>query len=277
MTGVRRPGRAAAQLRAVLVAAHLGPSLAVTTIAGLLAVVFDLPVHRGVLVTLAVLTGQLTIGWGNDLIDLARDRSVGRVDKPLATGQLAPVVVRWALAVAGAACVVLSLAAGWRSAAVHLLAVAAAHGYNLGLKATRWSWLPYAVAFGVLPAVVSLAAVPPRWPPGWLGLAAAGLGIAAHLLNVLRDLDDDAATGVHGLPHRLGARRSRWVAAAILLGTTAVLVLGPTGAPTTWAWLTLGVVAVLTVVALAGRGAAPFAASVLIAVCNVALLVVVTG
>lgn len=273
-----RPGRITGLVRSLLVAAHLGPSLAVTTIAGLLAVVLALPAHRAVLVTLAVLTGQLTIGWGNDLLDAGRDRTVGRQDKPLATGQLPLVLVRWALAAAGAACVALSLSVGWRSAAVHLLvAVAAGQLYNLGLKATRWSWVPYAVAFGVLPSVVGLAGTPPQWPPGWMSAAAGGLGVAAHLLNVLRDLDDDAATGVHGFPHRLGARRSRWGAATILLVTTVVLVLGPAGAPDVWAWLTLGVVAALTVATLVGRGAIPFAAAVLIALCNVVLLVAVGG
>ncbi len=269
---VRGPAVALALLRA----SHLGPSLAVTTIAALLAVAFGLSADRGLVVTLAVFTGQLTIGWGNDLVDAARDRTVGRADKPLATGQLSTGLVRRALYVAAVACVVLSLLVGWRSAAVHLLlAVGFAHLYNLRLKATVWSWLPYAVAFGVLPAVISLADIPPQLPPLWVGAAAAGLGVAAHLLNTLLDLDDDAATGVRGLPHRIGARWSRRAAAGILLSTTAVLVLGPAGAPATWGWLTLGVVGVLTALTLVGRGKVPFSAAVLVALCNVALLVAV--
>lgn len=274
----RRARRAAVLLRSLLLAAHLGPSLAVTAMTGLLAVTFGLPWDRATLVTLAVLSGQLTIGWGNDLLDQERDRSVGRADKPLATGQVPPAMARGALAAAAVICVALSLSVGWRSGTLHLLvAVTAAHLYNLGLKATVWSWAPYAVAFGVLPAVVSLADAPPQWPPVWIGGAAAGLGIAAHLLNVLRDLDDDAATGVHGLPHRLGARWSRWIAAAILLATTAVLVLGPAEVPVGWAGLTLSVVTALTAVTLLGRGRAPFAAAVLVALCNVVLLAAAAG
>ena len=85
--------------------------------------------------------------------------------------------------------------------------VAAAWAYNLGLKSTVWSWVPYAVAFGGLTVFVALAddAAPPWWWP----VGAALLGVGAHLLNVLPDLDDDAATGVRGLPHRLGPRRHR--------------------------------------------------------------------
>ena len=58
----------------------------------------------GVLLTgLAVLAGQLSIGWSNDLLDRSRDVAAGRSDKPLATGAADPRTVRRAtwLAVAG--------------------------------------------------------------------------------------------------------------------------------------------------------------------------------
>ena len=38
-----------------------------------------------------------------------------------------------------------------------VLVVGAGHAYNVWLKATWWSWLPYASAFGTLPTVVTLA------------------------------------------------------------------------------------------------------------------------
>ena len=262
----------------LLRAAHLGPSVAVTTIAALLALAMGLPAHRGVVVTMAVFTGQLTIGWGNDLLDIDRDREVGRSDKPLANGALAPsFVVRW-LIVAAVTCVVLSLLAGWRSGLTHLtLLVAFGHLYNVSFKATPWSWLPYAVAFGSLPAVVGLANSPPQWPPAWMVGAAATLGVAAHFLNTLLDLDDDAATGVRGLPHRLGAMRSRLIATALLVLASAVTVLGPAGTPANWAWATLAVVVALAALALFGRGKTPFYAAITIALANVALLAVVAA
>ena len=76
--------------------------------------------------------------------------------------------------------------------------------YNLYFKRTLWSALPYAVAFGTLPAVVTLALPDPEWPAPWTFLAGALLSIGAHLLNALPDLADDASTGVHALPHQLG-------------------------------------------------------------------------
>ncbi|HSJ21669.1 MAG TPA: UbiA family prenyltransferase [Nocardioidaceae bacterium] len=262
----------------LLRAAHFGPSVAVTTIVALLAFALGLPAHKGVVVTAAVFTGQLTIGWGNDLLDAGRDREVGRSDKPLVSSDLTPsFVLRW-LVVAAAACVVLSLLAGWRSGVTHLaLGVAFGHLYNLYFKATPWSWLPYAVAFGSLPAVVSLADTPPQWPPTWMVGAAAALGVAAHFLNTLPDLDDDAATGVQGLPHRVGATRSRLIATALLVLASAVAVLGPAGAPATWAWAALAVVVGLAALALVGRGKAPFYAALAIALVDVVLLAVVAA
>lgn len=274
----RSAARNPAVVPALLRAAHLGPTLAVTTIAALLALTFGLPAQRAVVVTLAVFAGQLTIGWGNDLLDLHRDRGAARADKPLVTGQLAPSLVRRAMLGAAAVCVALSLLVGWRSAMTHLLlAVGSAHLYNLGLKATSWSWLPYAVAFGASPAVVSLADSPPQWPPLWIVGAAAALGVAAHFLNTLLDLEDDAATGVRGLPHRLGARWSRIIATTLLVVASAVVILAPSGAPAMWNAMAFAVVAALAILALLGTGKAPFYAAVTIAVVNIALLAAVVA
>jgi 4-hydroxybenzoate polyprenyltransferase len=62
------------------------------------------------------------------------------------------------------------------------------------------------------------------------------LGVAAHLANVLPDLGDDVATGIRGLPHRIGARTTALTAAAILLTASAVILFGPVGQPGTWRW-----------------------------------------
>lgn len=260
----------------LLRAAHLGPTAAVTLVVALLALATDLERPAATFVVAAVLTGQLTIGWGNDLLDTGRDRAVGRADKPLAAGELRREFVLGCLAVAAAACVVLSLLAGWRSGLVHLLVgVASGHAYNLGVKATAWSWLPYALAFGTLPSVVTLAGATPAWSPAWMATTAAALGVGAHFLNALPDLADDARTGVRGLPHRLGATGSRVLATVLLVGGSVAAVLGPAGAAATWTWAALGLVLLLGAVALTGRGKAPFRAAMLIALVDVVLLVAV--
>jgi 4-hydroxybenzoate polyprenyltransferase len=277
MTSRRDPPRHVA-VAPLLRAAHIGPTVAVTAVTALLCVAADLPSATTLVVTGAVLSGQLTIGWGNDLADAPRDRQVGRSDKPLVRGEVSASQVRRCLLVAAAACVVLSLMAGWRSGLTHLaLVVAFGHLYNLVLKGTAFSWLPYAVAFGSLPAVATLAADPPAAPAAWEVATAATLGVAAHFLNTLPDLNDDAATGIRGLPHRIGATASRVVATVLLLGASAAVALGPSGHPADGVWVALGLVVALAVVALVGRGKAPYYAAVAIALADVVLLVAVAA
>ena len=271
-TRQHRAGAPGGRALALARAAHAGPALAVVVLALLLGVAVGLGPGRLVLVGLAVLAGQLSVGWSNDLLDEARDRAVGRSDKPLAAGDVGAATVRAACAVAVVATVLLSLTCGLIAGSVHLLCVASAWAYNAGLKSTAWSWVPYAVSFGGLVVFVGLAARPPQLPPWWVPVAAALLGVGAHLLNALPDLDDDEATGVRGLPHRIGARRLPAVATAVLVLATLVVVAG-TGLRGWASVAALVLVVALATVAVTRTGRAPFAAAIGIALTDVVLLV----
>jgi 4-hydroxybenzoate polyprenyltransferase len=48
----------------------------------------------------------------------------------------------------------------------------------------------------------------------WLGGAL--LGSAAHFINVIKDMDQDRASGIGGLPQILGKRKSIAAAAALI-------------------------------------------------------------
>jgi 4-hydroxybenzoate polyprenyltransferase len=263
------------RVRDLVRAAHIGPGLAVVVLGALLAVASGLSPSRVLLVALAVLAGQLSVGWSNDLVDEARDRAVGRADKPLAADDVGRCVVLVACALSVVAVIALSFACGWRAGLVHLAAVASAWAYNLGLKSTAWSWAPYAFSFGSLVVFVSLAGAPPQWPPWWLPAVGALLGVAAHLLNVLPDLEDDARTGVRGLPHRLGPRLIPRVAVAVLLLATVLLALGA-GIRSWGSVLGLVVACLLTLGVLGGSGRTPFVAAILIAFTDVLLLLATT-
>lgn len=209
-------------------ACHWQATLAVTAIATSLA----LSVGRGtgaLLVAIAVLTGQLSVGWSNDYID--RHRDVDRDDKPIAAGAVSAAAVRRAAAAALIVCVPLSLASGWRAGLVHLVAVGAAWIYNLRLKATVLSPVPYIVAFGLLPAFVTLGKVGHPLPPVWAFVGAALLGCGAHFVNTLSDLDDDLRFGIRGLPQRLGAAASLRIGALLLGAAALTLALAPAGSP----------------------------------------------
>lgn len=263
----------AAPAGALLRAAHPGPAVAVTAVAALLTVSAGLTTARAALVVAAVLTGQLFIGWSNDLLDAARDRAVHRTDKPLATGEVAQGTVRAACALALLLTLPLSFACGPAAGAVQVVCVVGSGWlYNVRLKSSVWSWAPYAVAFGALPAVVALAQTPASLPPWWMVGAGALLGVGAHLLNALPDLDDDAATGISGLPHRIGARRAVPLATAAL-ATASLVTCGAVRADhPTLVWPLAAAVVALSAVALRGRGRTPFRAAMAIAVVDVALL-----
>jgi 4-hydroxybenzoate polyprenyltransferase len=250
---MRRAGAPAA----LLLAAHPAPAFAVTGMATALAAAVGRGPAGCLLVGLAVLSGQLCVGWSNDVIDVRRDIAAGRRDKPLAAGALPASVARAAACGAGAACVPLSLASGPAAGAAHLTGVVSALAYNAFLKRTCWSWLPYALAFGLLPAFVTLGLPGHPWPPGWLLAAAALLGVGAHLTNVLPDIDADLAEGVRGLPHRLGHARSRALAALALLSASVLLALGPPGPPGPVGWTALTAAAALTTAAALPRARHP--------------------
>ena len=57
-----RPPGALAKVRALALATHLGPTVAVTVVATVLVVAADVPAGRAKLVCAAVLAGQATIG-----------------------------------------------------------------------------------------------------------------------------------------------------------------------------------------------------------------------
>jgi len=136
--------------------------------------------------------------------------------------------------------------------------------------------LPFAIAFGLLPAIATLARPDPRWPAAWAIVAGALLGIAAHVANVLPDLRADEATGVRGLPHRLGARVSVAVGPVLLLGATAAIVLGAATRLGAWRWAVLGGCAVAAALAAGAGLTRPssrvfFLATVLVAMADLAL------
>ncbi len=231
---------------ALLLSSHPAPTIAVTAMATVLAVAAGNTPGTTVLLLVAVLAGQLSIGWSNDLIDEDRDRAAGRSDKPIAAGGIERRTLVIAVAAATSAVVPLSLALGWSAGAAHLLGVLFGWLYNLGLRSTLLSPIAYLIAFGALPSVATLALPDPALPPWWVTAAAALLGIGAHFGNVLPDIDDDRRAGVRGVPQRLG-RPGTGVVAALGVVVPAGLLLASGGRP--------GIAAVLLaalVVALGG-------------------------
>ncbi|RBQ18976.1 hypothetical protein DP939_17475 [Spongiactinospora rosea] len=261
-------------------ACHPGPTVVVTGLVTALAAIAGRDPAGCALAGAAVLAGQLSIGWGNDAVDAGRDAAAGRTDKPAARGSVDDGVVRAAAVAALLCCVPLSLASGAAAGVAHLLGVGAGWAYNLGLKATALSFLPYAAGFAALPAFVALGLPGAPWPAWWAVLAAALLGVGAHLANVLPDIDGDLAAGVRGGPQRLGRARTRVLLPMPLLAATALLALAPPGGPGPAGWAALPIAVAATAAGLTAarrRPRAPFWAAVAVAAVDVALLLATGG
>jgi 4-hydroxybenzoate polyprenyltransferase len=164
---------------------------------------------------LAIFFGQLVVGWTNDLVDFPRDKAASRLKKPLVEGTISGTTLRVAIFLALGAALVASLVSplGFSGSAIHFLGLLSATAYNLKLKATVLSVVPYMVSFGALPFAVYVAAG--SKPPMWLVLAFILFTSAFHFLNVLKDLDADRDQDVLGLPQVLGRKTSITVAAIL--------------------------------------------------------------
>jgi heme o synthase len=270
---------AARPVLSLLRASHPEPAAAVTAASAVLALSTGRDAAGTVLVAATLLASQLATGWSNDAIDAERDALVRRPDKPIPAGEISRRTVAIAAAIAVIATIALALLSGPAAALVATAGLASALLYNWPLKSTVVSVLPYAVSFAALPAFVVLGLPGAPRPPLWMVAAGALLGAGAHFANTLPDLTDDARTGVHGLPHRLGPGGSRLAAAGLLLAATTALAFGPPGPPS---WFGVAALAAAVVVLPVGGYAgmrrpgsrAPFRAVLVVALIDVVLLLV---
>lgn len=268
------------RLTALIVCTHPGPTFAVTVFVGLLALSLGSPsIGLLAVVVIAVLSGQMIVGWTNDLIDLPRDTAVRRLEKPLVRGDVSVRAVRICVMVGAVVCIVFSLLCGPVPGLIHLtLGDGMALAYNLVLKSTLMSWLPYTVAFGAAPVVVSLT-VADAMPPTSTIAVGALLGFGAHLVNVLPDIADDDATGVHGLAHRLPGRAVAPLAAAALVSASVIGLIGSGiltggGAPAAAGAMSLAVVFALAGVTVTTSGRTPMYSAIAIAAVDVVVLLI---
>ena len=227
---------ARSRVAALAASTHPGPTVAVTVIAAVLSIAVGLDAVRAAIVTLVVVLNQLSIGLSNDWLDAARDRENGRADKAIARGDISVAAVRGAAIATAAASLVLGLIVGVGTGLANLGFVAAGWFYNAGVKATVFATLMYAIGFGALPAIVTLARPEPALPAVWALALGALLGVAAHFANVLPDLGDDARTSIRALPHLIGARPAGVTTFLVLLAASVLAFVGPAGGPSAVQW-----------------------------------------
>jgi 4-hydroxybenzoate polyprenyltransferase len=202
-------------------ATHFGPTVLVVTISFFLSLT-QFSWVGSLQVAWAILAGQCVVGWTNDFLDADLDREANRLKKPLVSGLITEILLKRAIGIALAVALVLSLAGplGIKGTLIHFLGILSATLYNLGLKQTIFSMLPYIVSFGAMPWAIYLSNG--NRPPTWIYLGFILFASAFHFLNVLKDLESDLAQGIMGLPQHLG--RGRSIACAVVLASMGALV-----------------------------------------------------
>ncbi|MDQ2787056.1 MAG: UbiA family prenyltransferase [Chloroflexota bacterium] len=179
---------------------------AVAAVAFALLAAHGRPGARALLLIAAAIVGsQATVGVVNDLRDRDLD-AVAKPEKPLISGRAT---------VRGAACVsvvalIVALIAGAALGRLSLLFVlamtAAGLVYDLWLKRTALSFLPYIFGLPILPiwAWICVRDAPSRlWLTYPIGVL---VGFGLHLANALPDAERDAAGGIRGIVQVVGRR-----------------------------------------------------------------------
>jgi 4-hydroxybenzoate polyprenyltransferase len=205
-------------------ASHFGPTLIVTTLSYLFAELYW-ATGSALIIALGFFSGQLIVGWSNDLIDYTDDLSHQRMNKPLVAGLITRTFLQSWLAFMIPVSFVLNLFGplGFIGGGLSVFAIGWAIAYNFYFKFNIFSPLPFAVAFAILPSCMAYSKE--KTPPLWMILGGAFLGIAAHFINVIKDMDQDHASGIKGLPQRCGKKGSIILAAIFIALAIAQLVI----------------------------------------------------
>jgi 4-hydroxybenzoate polyprenyltransferase len=167
---------------------------------------------------------QFGIGAANDWADAATD-ATSRPTKPIPAGLVRrPTAARIAegAAVAGLA---LAALAGLPTLVVAAAGLATGLAYDLRLKRTRWSWLPFAVGIPLLPVYAWVGATG-SLPLSFVVLVPIAMvgGAALAVANAVADLEDDVRAGTATVATSLGLGRARRTG-AVLQGVVIVAAL----------------------------------------------------
>ena len=210
------------RVKGLLKASHFGPTLLVTAISFGFATYYwwEGPAY---VIAFGVFTGQLVVGWSNDLYDFEDDLKHNRPNKPLVSGVITREFLQRCLRLMVPFSFIANLGGplGIKGGLVYMLGVAFGVAYNFYFKFSFLSPLPFAIAFAALPSCIAISK--DITPPTWMWAGGALFGMAAHFINVIKDMKADQISEIKGLPQLLGTRKS--IVAATLLITLGIAVI----------------------------------------------------
>jgi 4-hydroxybenzoate polyprenyltransferase len=201
---------------------HPFPSVLDGLVSGAIAAIAGASPDLAVRIGLAMTLLQLGIGTVNDIVDAPRDAG-RKAGKPIPAGLVSPQVA-WALAIV-VFVVGTTLSAGV-SAVTGLLAlvvIAIGLAYDLRLKGTAWSWLPFAVGIPIL-AVFGWVGATGTLDPIFAILVPSAVvaGGALAIGNAVVDVERDREAGVSSVVVAFGLGRATRLAAALFAAVWAV-------------------------------------------------------
>ena len=174
---------------------------------------------------LAMVALQAGIGATNDLVDAPRDAG-HKPGKPIPAGLVSRHTARHVVVVAFAVGFVLAGVSGGTAAlTIALIGVAIGLAYDLRLKGTAWSWVPFAAGVPLLP-VFGWAGASGRLPVAFLILvpAAFAAGAALAIANAFVDIERDRAAASGSIALALGPSTARLINVGLVLAVGLVAV-----------------------------------------------------
>jgi 4-hydroxybenzoate polyprenyltransferase len=231
---------------------HPIPSLLTTLAAVGFALIFGIGLGdaRLLWIALIMMLVQFSISALNEWADADLDRLAGR-RRPIPLGLLSPSTALSVAALCGVGAFLLSTLAQFGTVALLLVGVGLACGwaYDLRLKGTPLSFLPFAIAFPLMPFWIGLLAGRPSSALAILFLGGSPLATAIHLADAIPDRDRDREAGLRTLAVALGQPGAELVAVGLLLiGTLVSIVLTIHGGQTAITALALVTVAAAAIV-----------------------------
>jgi 4-hydroxybenzoate polyprenyltransferase len=248
----RKPGGA---IRSLIFMAHPGPSVLVTVV---LVAIAGLAEHRVPDATRiaqligAMLPVQLCIGVINDVVDIRAD-ALTKPYKPLVRGVVSRSTATWVGVVLGVVGLAVAATINLATLGFDALALGAGLAYDLGLRRTPLSWVPWWGGMAVLPleGYASAGSIPTQLLV--LVPLSALVAVGLHFANALPDIDGDRRAGRRSLPVIAGNRVAQWAgpASVAVAGVLAVVFAEPLGQAgfvffAGVAILAVGVIAVMT-------------------------------
>jgi 4-hydroxybenzoate polyprenyltransferase len=170
-----------------------------------------------------MLLAQFSISALNEWADADLDRQAGR-RRPIPLGLLSPGTALNVAIVCALGAFLLSAISNLGALPLLLVGIGVACGwaYDLWLKPTPLSFLPFAIAFPLMPFWIGLIAGRPAGALAVLFIGGAPLAAAIHLADAIPDRDTDRAAGLNSLAVALGRPAAELVAVALLLAGSLV-------------------------------------------------------